>query len=104
MKQSEKECGPEPAPAPGSARPKDILKRDKDDAGRDERLNHPLRQGNEIERRQRQCDGVGNRKGCDDFDQVPKRRCCQNQRTDEQEMVVAGEDVVNAVIEKCLKQ
>src|SRR6266446_2770163 len=102
MKQPKEESSSEPAPAPGSARPEDILERDEDDAGGNERLNHPPRQGNEVKGRQRQGDGVSNRKGCDNFYQVPKRRRCQNQCTNEQEMVIASKDVVNAVVEKCL--
>src|ERR1700733_1072316 len=47
---------------------------------------------------------MGNRKGRDDLYQVPKRRRCQDQRADEQEMVIAGEDMMNTVVEKGLKQ
>ena len=104
MKQPKEESSAEPTPAPGSPRPEDILQCDEDNTGGNERLNHPLRQRNEVKSRQRQGDGVSNRKGRDNFYQVPERRRCQNQCADEQEMVIAGEDVVNALVEKCLKE
>src|SRR5580704_14568845 len=104
MKQPKEESSAEPAPAPGSARPENILKCDEDNAGGNERLNHPLRQRNEVKSRQRQGYGVSNRKGRDNFYQVAKRRRCQNQCNDEQEVVIASEDVVNALVEKCLKK
>jgi hypothetical protein len=41
MKQPKEESCFEPAPAPGSARPEDILERDEDNTGGNERLNQP---------------------------------------------------------------
>lgn len=72
VKQPKEEGSSEPAPAPGSTRPEDILQRDEDNAGGNERLNHPLRQGDEVKGRQRQGDGVSNRKGRDNFYQGSK--------------------------------
>ena len=59
---------------------------------------------NEVERRQRQRDRVGKRESGDNLYQFPKSICRKHRCTDEQEMIIASEDVANAVVEKRLKQ
>ena len=47
---------------------------------------------------------MGKRESSDDFYRVPKGIRRQHERSDEQKMVIAGQDVANAVEEKCFKQ
>jgi hypothetical protein len=104
VEETEEECRGEAAPAASATGPKDVLHGNEDDAGGDERLDDSLGEMNDVEGSERESDGVGEREGADDFDQVPEGCGGEDEGADEEQMVVAGENVMNALVEKCLEE
>ena len=72
------------------------LRRDEDDAQRDDRLDRLLRHMDEAERRRRERDAVRDRERGDGLDQFPAAARDDQQRQHEQQMIDAAEDVLDA--------
>ena len=92
--QPEDECH---APAMRGRRAEDdVLHRDPHDGRGDHRLDHARRHRDQAGHREREREAVGDRERGDDAEQRPEAAAAQQQRGEEQEMVVAGEDVLDA--------
>ena len=103
MKQPKEERHPQPHPPVAVIRPHDVLHRDEHDAQGNQWLHDALGNVNEVERRQREGNRVRQREGGDELEQFPQRRRAQNERGNEQQVIVSGiahaEDMADAVDE-----
>ena len=73
-----------------------VVGADVDDAQRDRRLDDPRRRGDEVQRRERQRDAVRDGERGDDERQLAERAAEQQQADQEQQVVGADQDVVDA--------
>ena len=73
-----------------------VVGADVHDAERDGRLDHPRRRAEEVQRRERQRDAVGDRERRDDDREPPDRSAEQQQADEEQQVVGSDQDVVDA--------
>ena len=86
---------PRPAPAVAGNH-EQIVGADDHDRERDERLDDPCRRAEDVERRQRQRDAVPDRERRDDQRQAPERAAEEQQADQEQDVVRADQDVLDA--------
>ncbi len=82
----------------------DVLEGHVDDGRGDDALNEPLGHGDEAEDSQGQRDAVGDGEGSDDLEERQEAASAEQQGPEEEEVVVAGEDVLDAELEEaCLR-
>ena len=97
VEQPESERGSEAAGAPALFRPKDVLRGDKYNAAGDHGLDNTGRQPEHVQHRRDERNRVRERERADHLDQIPPARDREQQRSEKQQMIVAGEDMCYAV-------